>query len=150
MTKLKESNIVNHLVNNWDKYFENTIFWKTEYSLRNFRVDIASYVNSDFKEKGKFTQVPIFIEVKYNSNMRDLMFELQKQISFRDFYTKYGKSFCMICVISDEFDYDMVRFMTDNNIEMLKINIKDDDLESMTLTEYSLVSYEKEEIQDKL
>lgn len=142
MTMLKEKNIVNHIVSNWNKYFPDIDFWKTEFSLRNFRIDIAASMQLNLKDIGLrdedyiLERAPIFFEVKYNSNMRDLMFELQKQISFRNWYSTYGKAFCMICVISDEFDEDMVKFMIDNSINMFKIDITDDNLDEMTITEY--------------
>ena len=99
MTKLKEKDIVNHITSNWNSYFPDIDFWKTEYSLRNFRVDIAASMKVNLKDlsiRDKDTiieRAPIFFEVKYNSNMRDLMFEIQKQIAFRDWYINYGNVF---------------------------------------------------------
>ena len=148
MTKLKEKDIVNHIVSNWDLYFKDISFWRTEYSLRDFRVDIAAYLEAELPKNNELCKLPIFFEVKYNSNMRDLMFELQKQIAFRNWYVNCNKCFCMICVISDEYDQHMVKFMEDNNIEMFKINIENDDLDNMTILEYNSKLYEEEEMQD--
>ena len=53
----------------------------------------------------------------------------------------------MICVISDEYDYDMFKFMVDNNIEMFKIDITEDNLEEMTISEYTL--YKEIAIEEK-
>lgn len=152
MSKLKEKNIVNHIVSNWNNFFPDIDFWKTEYSLRDFRVDIAATFEANLKDIGVrdtdyICRPTVFFEVKYNSTMRDLIFELQKQIAFRDWYIRSG-CFCMICVISDEFNQHMVKFMEDNNIEMFKINISDDNLETMTIKEYNSISFEEEEIKD--
>lgn len=153
MTKLKEKDIVNYIKSNWDKYFLDLKFYKTEFSLRDFRVDIAAQLTANLKdlkirEEDYIYNVPVFFEVKYNSEMRDLMFELQKQIKFRNFYINNGKCFCMICVISDEFNHHMVQFMENNNIEMFKINIEDDNLETMTITEYNSFVYHQEDMKE--
>lgn len=153
MANLKEKDIVNHIVSNFDKYFPDIKFWRTEFSMRDFRVDIVANNLVDLKdlnirEESYICNTPVFFEVKYNSNMRDLLFELQKQINFRDWYINYGKCFCMICVISDEFDHHMVRFMEQHNIPMFKINMKDEDLDTLTLSEYSLNAFELEDVKD--
>lgn len=150
MTLYKEKDIVRYIENNWDKYFPELKFWKTEYSLRDFRIDISASFDANLKELGVRdddcnANCPVFFEVKYNSEMRDLMFELQKQIKFRDFYINYGKAFCMICVISDKYDDHMVKFMEDNNITMFKIDIIEDDIRTMTITEYNTKIYKREE-----
>ena len=68
--------------------------------------------------------------------MRDLLYELKKQIAFRDWYINYGKAYCEICVISDEYDPHMVDFMIEHEITMFKIDMKDNDLSTMTIFEY--------------
>lgn len=150
---LKEKDIVEQIINNWDTYFEGTKFCKTEFSLRDFRVDILASFPANLKDLGVrdedyFTNPSIFFEVKWKSEMRDLLFELKKQIKFRDWYIEYGKAFCMICVISDEFDSHMVEFMVENNITMFKINIENEDIETLSISEYDPFSYDY--IKDKL
>jgi hypothetical protein len=154
LTTLKEKDIVKQVVDNWGHYFPDLRFCKTEYTLRNFRVDILADFKANLKDLGireedYFCNPAVFIEVKFNSNMRDLIFELQKQIQFRDWYIKYGKAFCMICVLSDEYDLDMVKFMEDNSIIMYKYEIEDNDIETLSIKEYNSNLFELEEIGDK-
>lgn len=150
MTKLKEKDIVNHFINNWNTYFPDLNSARKEFSFRNSRVDILSSfpVNlKDFnlRDKDYNTNAAAFFEVKYNSNMRDLIYEIQKLIRFRDWYYEYGKCLSVISVISDDFDYDMVKFFLDNNVYMYKFSIKDDDLNTLTLEEYNITLKEIEE-----
>lgn len=153
-TTLKEKDIVKQVVDNWGFYFPDLHFCKTEYSLRNFRVDILADFKANLKDLGLreedyYCSPAVFMEVKYNSNMRDLIYELQKQIQFRDWYINYGKAFCVICVLSDEFDEDMVKFMEDNSIIMYKYEIDDDDISTLSIKEYNSKQLELEEIGDK-
>lgn len=139
---LKEKDIVNHITKNWNKYFEGSTFRRTEYSLRDFRIDILSSFSINLKDLGIrdedcIAEASIFFEVKWKSEMRDLLFELKKQIKFRDWYIECGKAYCMICVISDEFDPHMVDFMLEHNIFMYKINMENEnDLNSIKIEEY--------------
>lgn len=147
---LKEKDVVNYLVENWNRFFPDLEGCKKEFKIRNSRVDIFSSLPVNLKDLGlretdTFAKAAVFCEVKYDSDMRDLMFEIQKHISFRDWYINYGKAFCMIIVISDKFDYEMVKFMEYNNIFMYKINIENNDLTTLTLEEYTLSSKEIEE-----
>lgn len=140
--ELKENDIVNYIIANWNKYFTNIKFYKKEYKLRDFRVDVLADISVNYKDLGLrdydyiVNRAPVFFEFKFDSNMRDLMFEMQKQIKFRNWYIKYGKAFCMICVISDDFDDSMVEFLEKNDIKMFKINIKDNDLDTLEIEEY--------------
>lgn len=155
MTKeLKEKDIVKQVVDNWEGYFPDLRFCKKEYSLRNFRVDMLADFEANLKDLGLrdedyFCKPAVFFEVKYNSNMRDLIFELQKQIQFRDWYINIGKAFCVICVLSDDYDADMVKFMNDNSVVMYKYEIKDDDITTLSIKEYGINQLELEEIGDK-
>ena len=154
MTALKEKDIVNQITSNFNNYFPELIGCRTEYKFRDSRIDIFSSLRVNFKELGLrekdyFCNSPVFFEVKYNSNMRDLMFELQKLIKFRNWYYDYGKAFAVICVISDEYDEYMVEFMEANNVLMYKINIENDDLTTLTLEEYNSTKFELEDIKDK-
>ena len=152
---IKEKDIVKKLKDNWNNYFPELIGCKLEYTLKDSRVDILSSVPVNFKELGLrdhdyYCNSPVFFEVKYNSNMRDLMFELQKLITHRDFYINYGKAFCVICVISDEFDEYMVEFMETNNILMYKLSLEDEDIDTLIIEEYNSTKFELEQIQDKI
>ena len=140
--EIKEKDIVNHIIINWEKYFEGIKFCRTEYKLKDFRVDIAASFKANLKDLGirdedYFCQPSIFFEVKWKSEMRDLIYELKKQIKFRDWYINYGKAYCMICVISDEFDSHMVDFMVEHDITMFKIDVEDNDLSTMKISEYN-------------
>lgn len=141
MSKLKEKDIVNKIVGSWENYFPDLSFVKTEYSFRDFRVDIFADFEVDreafnLSPSNYKLRAPVFFEVKYNSEMRDLIYELQKQIHFRDFYTNIAGNLAFICVISDKFDdQTMVDFMIQNQIYMYKIDIKDDNIDTLMLTE---------------
>lgn len=143
MTKLKEKDIVKKIVDSWEEYFPDLSFVKTEFAFRDFRVDIFADFEVDREAFGLRPsdyrlKAPIFFEVKYNSEMRDLIYELQKQIRFRDFYTNIAGNLAIICVISDKFeDQTMIDFMIQNQIYMYQINIKDDDIDTLTLTEFN-------------
>ena len=153
---LKEKDIVNHLHENWNKYFRELIGCKKEYSFRDSRVDLFSSCPVDLYELGireednmfRHINAAVFAEVKYNSNMRDLLFELQKLISFREWYVNVGKAFCFIMAISDEFDYEMVKFMEANNIIMYKYYIENDDFDTFRIEEYTMNKAELEEAND--
>lgn len=141
MSKLKEKDIVKKIVDSWEDYFPELNFWKTEYAFRNFRVDIAADFEVDREAYGlkpsKFKlMAPVFFEVKYNSEMRDLIYELKKQLEFRNFYTDVAGNLAYICVISDKFEPTMTKFMIENNIIMYQIHIIDDNIDTLTLTHY--------------
>lgn len=154
--KLKEKDIVKHLKDNWNKYFPDLIGCKLEVPIRNSRVDILSSYPVDLYELGlrkeddivRHVNAAVFVEIKYNSNMRDLLYELQKHINFRERYVNFGKAWCFIMVISDEFDYEMVKFMEDNNIIMYKYSIEDEDLSTFKIEEHSMKNIELEEAND--
>lgn len=141
-TKLKEKDIVKKIVECWEEYFPQLNFRKTEFSFRNFRVDIFADFEVDREAYGLNPSLfklmaPVFFEVKYNSEMRDLIYELKKQLDFRNFYTDIAGNLAYICVISDRFEPTMTKFMIDNNIPMYKINIIDDDIDTLTLEYYN-------------
>lgn len=142
---LKEKDIVDHLCNNWTTYFPELIGCKKEYTLRDSRVDILSSYPIDLYEYGirdendklRYINAAVFIEVKYNNNHRDLLYELQKHINFRDWYINMGKAYCFIVVISDNYDDDMIDFMEDNDIIMYKYEIQDEDLNTFKIEEFN-------------
>lgn len=142
---LKEKDIVDHLCNNWATYFPELIGCKKEYTLRNSRIDILSSYPIDLYEYGirdendklRYINAAAFIEVKYNNNHRDLLYELQKHINFRDWYINIGKAYCFIVVISDNYDDNMIDFMEDNDIIMYKYEIQDEDLNTFKIEEFN-------------
>ena len=142
---LKEKDIVDHLCNNWTTYFPELIGCKKEYTLRDSRVDILSSYPIDLYEYGirdendklRYINAAVFIEVKYNNNHRDLLYELQKHINFRDWYINIGKAYCFIVVISDNYDDDIIDFMEDNDIIMYKYEIQDEDLNTFKIEEFN-------------
>lgn len=155
MTKYKEKDIVKHIVQNWDNFFPDLTFRRTELKMRDFRVDIFASFYANLKDLGVRDQdywchPSVFFEVKYNSNMRDLMFELQKQINFRNWYVGETKAMCVINVISDDYNADMVKFMQENNIYMFKISMEDDDIETLKIKEYLPDQMDFEDIKDIL
>lgn len=144
---LKEKDIVDHLCNNWTTYFPELIGYKKEYTLRDSRVDILSSYPIDLYEYGirdendklRYINAAVFIEVKYNNNHRDLLYELQKHINFRDWYINMGKAYCFIVVISDNYDDNMIDFMEDNDIIMYKYEIQDEDLNTFKIEEFNRI-----------
>ena len=132
MTKHKERDIVNQIVKDWDKHFPDLKLYKTEWSFRNFRVDIAAGFDI-IDYNGVTCHAPALFEVKYNSEARDLIFELQKQLEFRNFYNLNHA--CVICVIADKYDKTMLKFIFDNEIIAYKLELKDYILETLELTE---------------
>lgn len=144
---LKEKDIVDHLCNNWTTYFPELIGCKKEYTLRDSRVDILSSYPIDLYEYGirdendklRYINAAVFIEVKYNNNHRDLLYELQKHINFRDWYINMGKAYCFIAVISDNYDDNMIDFMEDNDIIMYKYEIQDEDLNTFKIEEFNRI-----------
>lgn len=148
---IKEKDIVNKLIANWSTYFPDLNKARKEYVLRDSRVDILSSFNANLKDLGVreedyFCSPAVFFEVKYNSNMRDLLFELQKLVKFRDWYINIGKAFCMICVISDDYDEYMVDFMLDNQISMFQLSIENDDIATLKVEEYIPFSHKEIDI----
>lgn len=140
VTTIKEKDIVKQIVDNWDRYFPDLKFFKTEWTFRNFRVDIAAGFDADAQELGKSDvprriHVPVWFEVKYNSEARDLLFEMQKQLNFAKYYNK--NNMCMLCVISDDFDISMQKFLIENNILMFKISMENEDLDTLKVEDFS-------------
>lgn len=141
---LKEKDIVNHLCEKWNEYFPELIGCKKEYNYKNSRVDILSSCPVDLYEFGirsendkiRYINAAVFVEVKYNNNDRDSLFEIQKHINFRDWYINHGRSYCYIVIISDNFDEHIAKFMRDNDVIMYKYEIENDDINTFEIKEY--------------
>ena len=144
MKTLKEKDIVNYLCDNWNKYFPDLIGCRKEFTIRDSRVDILSSKKTDLYALGirseedlyRYINAAVFVEVKYNENNRDLIYELQKHIEFRDWYINYGKAYCIIMTISDEYDQYMTKFIRNNKIIAYKYSIEDDNLDTFKIWEY--------------
>lgn len=150
---IKESDIVKHVTEHFNDYFPDFKFHKTEYSLRNFRVDILASFKTDLKDLGLrdesyICEPALFIEVKHNSEMRELLFELKKQLDFQKWYMNTAKAFCMIAVLSDDFDEAMVDYMEDNGIIMYRYSYEDEDLSTLVIEEYNSSKYKLENLGD--
>lgn len=138
MTKIiTEKQIVDHIIEHWNELFEEGIyFFRKEHSwLEDWRCDITAYSHMELGEEYGFEKphdyrAPIFMEVKYESSSRDLIYELSKALEFvrRHQYPMY------VAAISDDFsDPHILRFILDNGIHMWKISVKDNDINTLTL-----------------
>jgi hypothetical protein len=158
---LSEKQIVNHIVQNWDKFFaeENIKFQRIEWqALENYRADIMAYMDLDLKEIGwreksvKY-RATIILECKYQSESRDLIYELEKakylQWYLKERLTESWPVF--IGVISDDFsDKAIYDYLIENDIHMWKINIKDNDIETMTLRYLTPGEHTQDDILERL
>jgi hypothetical protein len=144
--KLNEKMIIDYIINNWNKIMpKKLLFFKREVAwLDNWHCDITAFktvkiFNKRIKKKVKY-RMPIFIEVKFRSNSRDLIYELEKAISFRDNHELPQ----VIAVMSDNIeDKSILNFMKKNKIHFFKINITRDDLNSLTVTYYPAKKIDK-------
>lgn len=134
---LKEKHIVEHLINNWSKYFgENYHFWKKEREWKpGWRPDITALKPIQM-EHGIY-KAPIFIEVKYNrngqKNDRDLIYEVQKALDA----IKRCKNPQYVIVISNDYsDKHIVEFMVKNKVPMYKFDFSKPDLSDFRLYKY--------------
>lgn len=150
--EIKEKHIIKHIVDNWNKLLgeEKLHFFKTEYcALDDWRCDILAYVYLDLEEMGyenapRNYRAPIYTEVKFNSDSRDLIYEISKGLRLvnQAAYPRY------IAVISDDFsDPTILDFLVENKIHMWQIKIKDDDLSTLRL-EYYEPDKQKYDIQE--
>ena len=147
---LKEADIVRYVVNHFNKFFPDLDFCKTEYSLRDFRVDILASFEANLKDlnvrdEDYICRPAVFIEVKYKSKMRDLLHELNKQLEFQKWYLNTAKAFCLICVLSDSFNETDIKFMESNSIIMYKYSYINDDLSTLKIEEYNSSKYKIEQ-----
>lgn len=139
-TKLKEKDIVTYIVDNWDKYFPELIFKKTEFQARSdYRCDILCFLEMNLREYGYdedgIHYAGIYTEVKYNSPSRDLIFELEKAIDCCSHPSIKHPRY--VAVIMDDYsDETILNYLIENDIIMWKIDIVDDNLEEMKIYLY--------------
>ena len=87
---IKEKDVVDYLYDNWSKFFPELIGCRKEYTFRDSRVDILSSFPVDLYEFGirseddtcRYINAAVLVEVKYNNNQRDLLFELHCSLRF--------------------------------------------------------------------
>lgn len=139
MIKILEKDIVNYICDNWDKYFKNIKFYAKEKQwLDNWRCDITAYremiVNFQGNDNYNY-RAPIFIEVKFRSSSRDLIYELEKAKKRVNTLTLPS----YIGVMSDNFDdIEILTYLLDNKIFLWKINLEGEDIETLTLEKYDI------------
>lgn len=132
MATLKEKDIVDHLIRNWNTYFKNEElhFYKTEYTVTSdWRTDILAYVISQHPYNIERTyKVPIFIEVKYN-NFRDLVYELEKGLAFinrknnNPDFPRY-----LAVIVNDTIDEVTLAYIKEKNIPIYMYSVDNEDL----------------------
>lgn len=131
MSKLKEKDIVNYIINNWTKLFnEELFFYKKEQKIdRYWRCDIFAYRKQVFKDR--VFKAPVYIEVKYNNNHRDLLYELSKGLNFLNQPTIKSVP-RHLCVFIEEKSLDSVtqQFLEDKNITYYVYSLNNDDLDT--------------------
>jgi hypothetical protein len=137
--KLNEKQVVDYIIENWDRLFDDLKFYKREYYwLEDWRCDISAYVLMDLKdigikEESYIYRAPVFIECKYKSDARDLLLEMRKAMTF----VKRCKWPAYIGVFMDNYDDPhILDFLIENEIHMWKIDIKDDDLSTLKMVYY--------------
>lgn len=156
-TKYKEKQIVDYIIKNWSSLmFKDMQFFRREKEwLPGWRNDITAVVPMTLGEEYGYKtphtafKMPVFIEVKYNSESRDLIYELTKALTavsrFKNTATKDKLPHpAQVGVISDNFsDPYIYDFIVQNNIHMWQIQITDDDINTMKL---NYIDYTNEEI----
>lgn len=140
--ELKEKDIVDYIIDNWDNYFKdiNMFFQTKEWQPKqNYRADLLAYTNINLKEYGysdkdEIYRASVIIECKFKSMQRDLIYELKKAIHIRDYIAKFNRP-VFIGVLSDSFlDEYIYDFILENNIICWKINIKNNDLTTLSIS----------------
>jgi len=147
--KLLEKDIVNYIIRNWTSLFDNNIkLYRTEVKwLNDYRCDISAYVEMTLDEKYGYNEpykynAPIFIEVKFNKNDRDLIYEIKKALTA---VNRIGldkperlnvlRNPAYVGVISDDFSDEYIyNFLIENNIHLWQIDIKNNDINTLKLT----------------
>lgn len=144
MIIILEKDIVDHLVKYWDGYFgynemlysEKPVkFHSTEYkATSNWRCDILAYIEiPNYNNKDKIFKQPIYTEVKYNNNARDLINELTRGLEYIN--TRGSDAFPRsLCVIADNtLDKVTIDFIKNNNILFYQFSIKDNDFKTFKI-----------------
>lgn len=142
MGKLKEKDIVDYLIRNWDTYFKNEelYFYKKEYSVTDYwRADMLCYVWGPHpKAPDRQYKIPIFVEVKYNNNYRDLIYELEKGLEFIN-RKNHNPDFpqYLAVIVDDQIDPVSLEYIKKNNIPIYMYTIEEEDLTTLKLSMYA-------------
>lgn len=138
MSTLKEKDVVDYIVRNWEVLFkaEELHFYKREMKITDsWRVDIMAYVLTPHPEvPDKLHKTPVYIEVKFNHNDRDLIFELEKGLRYihrSDRDPKYPRYLAVI--VDDTIDSVSLEYIKKNNIPCYMYTIENDDLTTMKI-----------------
>lgn len=140
MAKLKEKDIVDHLIRNWDTYFKDDelYFYKKEYTVipDYWRADILAYVWAPHPyDPERQYKVPIFIEVKYNNNYRDLIYELEKGLEFIN-RKSHNPDFphYLVVIVDNTIDEVTLEYIKKNKIPVYMYTIEDEDLTTFKIS----------------
>jgi hypothetical protein len=137
--KLLEKDIVDYVIEHWDEFFKEIDFFRREKTwLPGWRNDITATIWMDlkdygFKEESYMYRAPIFIEAKFRSSSRDLIFELEKAkvlVGRLDWPSYIG-------VLSDDFsDPVILNYLIENKVLLWKMDITGDDLTTLKINFY--------------
>lgn len=140
MPRLKEKDISDFLKDNWESFFKpgKCELYKTDKSfLKRWRPDFIG-VNKDYFEGVTL----VFIELKYNSNCRDLLYEVQRAIDVRN----KGHN-VIIAVLSDHYKDETIRnFLLENDVILLKYEFMDLDVDSFKIRQLNTVNIDGQDI----
>lgn len=132
-TLLKEKDIVDYIVLNWSKYFNgNMFFYKKEHRVTpKWRCDILGY-KFEIVDNNKI-KVPIYIEVKYNNNHRDLIYEFAKGKDILNNRKSKYNNYLMLIIDRKSLDNTIVNYLEENKITYYVYELENDDLNTLTL-----------------
>lgn len=141
MAKLKEKDVVDYIVRNWDALFKNEelFFYKAEYKVTDsWRVDILAYVKLPSPDNPEYIyRAPVYIEVKFDNNYRDLIYELEKGLNYihrKDRDPNYPRYLAVI--VDNTIDPTTLDYITNNQIPCYMYTIENDDLTTLSISMY--------------
>ena len=144
MAKITEKDVVNYLIANWERLFNREDMYvdgkpffhhSKEYRVTPlWRCDMLNYIEMPHpKDESLIFKSPVYTEVKYNHNGRDLVYELQKGLNFvnRNCYKDFPRSIAVIA--DDTLDATTLRYIKDNNILFYQYDFDSFDLDTLTI-----------------
>lgn len=141
MGKLKEKDVVDYLIRNWDVLFggEELYFYKAEFRVTdNWRADVLAYVNLPCPDNpNAIYRAPVYMEVKYNNNYRDLIYELEKGLNYINHPSKnpdYPRYLAVI--VDDTIDSTSLEYIKNNKIPCYMYTMQDEDLTTLSISMY--------------
>jgi hypothetical protein len=133
---ITEKQIVDAIVKNWDEFFEEEqikFFRREKSPVSWWRADLWGVVDMPLEHMEAY-RASIFFEVKYQSPARDLIYEVKKGLDLLATISNPN----YIAVISDDFsDPTIYDFLKANGIHMWRIDIENDDINTLKLTYYN-------------